>query len=438
VNIIVPKKILGDCRQAMATLPEKHFHCSVSSPPYFGLRSYLADDHPMKKLEIGSESTLELYLEHIVEVYRCVRRVLRDDGLIWVNIGDRFTSGGRRTYDKSIKSGSGFKNQSAGVLRPFDPEGLKHKDLCMLPARVAMALQMDGWYLRAQIPWIKRNCMPESADDRPAVAIEYVFMFSKSKDYFYDGESVKMPVSQNTHPRTAKASQFPAASERDENRRRTTPKAAQSALGSKQHSQWNEAHSGEVSARNRRNSDWLIESWQGMLTDDDGFPVALMVNPKGTTLNHFASYPAKLVEPMIKASTSDGGCCPQCGANWLRVVEEVPDLEHQKQCGGNDQGEYFGKATKDYDANKVQNASDVKRRILAGMTIKKTIGFRPGCECKYPKPVMPARVLDPFHGTGTTSEVAVRLGRDYTGCEISDDYFQQSDVKDGQTALHLI
>lgn len=434
---IIPKKILGDCRESIRSLPENYFHVSVSSPPYWGLRSYLPDNHPMKKLEIGSEETLELYLEHIVEVYREVRRVLRPDGVIWVNIGDRFTSGGRRTYDKSVRSTSGFNNQSAGVMRPVDPKGLKPKDLCMLPARVAMALQNDGWYLRAQIPWIKRNCMPESAEDRPAVAVEYVFMFSKSQNYFYDAEAVKMPVSQKTHPRTAKASAFPAAAERDENRRRINPKAAISALGSKQNAQWQASHSGEVSARNRRNSDWLMESWQGMMTDDDGEPLALIVNPKGERLEHFASYPDKLVEPMIRSSSSDGGCCSKCGANLERITEETPDLEHRKQCGGNDQGEYFGQAHKNFKGNKVQDASDVKRRILASMMIKKTIGFKPTCPCPV-SGVVPCRVMDPFHGTGTTSRVAVNHGRDYTGCEISDDYFKDSDCKDGQTALHLI
>lgn len=434
----------------MRSLPADHFHVVPSSPPYWGLRSYLADDHPLKHLEIGSEPTLELYLEHIVEVYREVKRILRPDGLIWVNIGDRFTSGGRRTYDKSVRSTSGFDNHAAGVMRPFDPAGLKPKDLCMLPARVAMALQNDGWYLRAQIPWIKRNPMPESAEDRPAVAVEYVFLFSKSQNYFYDPEAVKMPVSTNTHPRTAKASEFPSAAERDGNRRRITPKAALSALGSKQNAQWQDSHSGEVSARNRRNSDWLMQSWQGMLTDDDGMPLALIVNPKGEKIEHFASYPDKLVEPMIRSSTSDGGCCPKCGANMERILEETQDLEHQKQCGGDQHGEYFGKATKNFKANKVQDASDVKRRILAGMMIRKTIGYKTTCDCNGKVAIAtgtkealgyrpaPCRVLDPFHGTGTTSRVAVNHGRDYTGCEISDAYFKDSDCKDGQTAMHLI
>lgn len=424
----------------MRSLPANHFHLCVSSPPYWGLREYLPKGHPLKHLEIGNEPTVELYLEHIVEVFAEVARVLRPDGLLWVNIGDKYSSGGRRTYDRNARSKTGIvdNHPSAGVMRPNDPVGIKKKDLLMLPSRVAMALQQAGWYLRAQVPWIKRNAMPESADDRPAVAVEYFFMFSKSEKYFYDCEAVKIAASNNTHPRSSAASMFPTRESRDTDRRRITPKASMDASGSRQNSDFEKHLKGVVGTRNRRNTDWFMESFQGLLLDDDDDPMALIVNPKGTTIKHFASYPPKLIEPIIRCSTSDGGCCPLCGTQWTRVVEDQgPDLEHQKACGADLAGGYDGQATKDFNGAGVQNASDVKRRILAGMRKKKTVGFTQACQCDKYNPV-PCRVVDPFHGTGTTSQVSVGLGREYTGFEISDVYFKDSDAKDSQTGLHLV
>lgn len=424
MSVIVPKKLLGDCRQTLTTLPDKSIHLCVTSPPYWGMRSYLPDGHRDKWLEIGSEETFELYIEHMMQVFRAVKRVLRDDGQLWINLGDRYTSGGRRNYDVNASSAtSQVDNQ-----------------LCMLPQLVAMALQRDGWYLRSMCPWIKRNCMPESTTDRPATALEYFFMFSKQERYFYDSFAVKKAASDNTHPRSA------AASERDyQNNRRRTPKEKSNAVGVKQNESFAAHTKGVMTSRNRRNTDWFMESWQGMLLDSEDNPMALVVNTKGTKIAHFASYPAKLIEPIILCGTSDGGCCPLCGTPLGRIlVEDGPDLEHQKACGSDMLGEYDGQATKDFDGAGVQNASDVKRRILAGMTKKRTVGFSYRCKCIQRQHAgeellpTPCTVLDPFHGTGTTAEAAVRLGRNYIGCELSEEYFKDSDIKDSQTGMILV
>ena len=401
----------------------------------------------MKHLEIGTEPTLELYIEHLLEVFDGVKRVLRDDGVLWVNLGDRYSSGGRRTYDvnKRSKTGCVDNHAAAGVMRPVDPWGVKKKELCLLPVRVAMALQQNGWYLRSMCPWIKRNALPESTADRPANAIEYFFMFSKSPQYFYDPEAVKILASQNTHPRSAAASRYPGrqGTGRDENRRRVTPKEALNEEGARQNSDFTSHVKDLVGQRNRRNTDWFMESFQGLLLDDEEMPMAFVVNPKGTTIQHFASYPPKLIEPIVKCSTSDGGCCPVCGKCYERiVVDEGPDTEHQKACGGDLMGGYVGQATKDFNGAGVQNASDVKRRILDGMRKKRTTGFKRTCSCNIDvcaiKAPDPCVVLDPFSGTGTTSEVACRLGRQPIGFEISDVYFKDSDIKDAQTGLHLV
>jgi DNA modification methylase len=443
--VIIPHKLLGDARAKLAELPENSFQLCVTSPPYWGLRSYLPANHPLKHLEIGTEDTLEQYLANLVEVFTAVHRVLRDDGLLWVNMGDRWTAGSRRQYDRCAKiMGRDEKHPANGVFRPMDPPGLKIKELCLLPQRVAIALQESGWYLRCMCPWIKRNCMPESVKDRPVNALEYFFMFSKQRFYYYDRDAVTVRASDNTHPRAAV---FPHRETRNDNnrrRRRTNPKAALAQIGVKQNPSFQEATSDYLpSRRNWRNTDLFMQSWEGLLGDENGDPLALVVNPKGTTMSHYASYPVSLIRPIIQASTSEGGCCSNCGAPRIRVVEVgEADIERQRQCGGDLLGEYHGQAKKDFKGNGVQDASDVKRRILAGMRERKTVGWNPGCTCDRDQMCSliskPCSVIDPFHGTGTTAQACVELGRHYTGIEISEDYFKDSDRKDSQTALSIV
>ncbi len=617
VNII-PTKLIGDCRQTLKQIPDGSVHVCITSPPYFKLREYLPKGHWNKEREIGQEENFEDYVENLIEAFREVRRLLRDDGTLWVNLGDRYTNAGRSTYDPKGKvMGRDEIHPTAGKKRPADIDGLKKKELCLVPQRIAMqapyiapccvkaevdrawlAAMIDGegcigirrfdsfkdgeqkqdgfvvltvvsnndvellekcvqitgfgsinikqaanttdgrgivsrrdnygwrldgnkavdviraaypyliakrkqacvaytldvlnksgreargngpvpkelqekraflkelinklnqrervdvpswieepkpkiepgWYLRSMIPWIKRNAIPESVKDRPVNALEYVFMFSKTCDYYYDRYAVLTPSSPNTHPRAAV---FPHRQERDQDnsrrRRRTNPKAALDSIGSKQNPSFTKAISNYIPAdRNRRNTDWFLESWQGMLTDDDGYPVALVVNPKGTTIAHFAAYPPKLVEPIILCSTSQAGCCGKCGRPLERVVESVsPDLDKQKSCGGDELGFYTGHARKDYNGAGVQNASDVKRRILAGMTFKKTIDWVRLCDCDPVKSV-PCTVLDPFSGTACTLMVATNLGRHSIGCDINEKYIKSSDARDSQGALSML
>ncbi|MBR0554862.1 site-specific DNA-methyltransferase [Ciceribacter sp. L1K23] len=170
----------GDALTVLRRLPPRHAQCIVTSPPYWGLRDYNISD------QIGLEPTLPQFINSLVSVFREARRVLRDDGVLWLNIGDGFTSGNRgwRAPDK--------KNPARAMsVRPNTPEGLKPKDLLGIPWRLAFALQDDGWYLRADVIWNKPNAMPESVKDRPTRAHEYLFMFSKQEQYFYDREAVK-------------------------------------------------------------------------------------------------------------------------------------------------------------------------------------------------------------------------------------------------------
>jgi site-specific DNA-methyltransferase (cytosine-N4-specific) len=169
----------GDALTALRRLPGRSVQCLVTSPPYWGLRDYNIKD------QIGHEPTLTQFINRLFTVFAEAKRVLKDDGIFWLNIGDGYTSGNRgwRAPDK--------KNPARAMdVRPDTPEGLKPKDLLGIPWRLAFALQDDGWYLRADIVWHKPNAQPESVKDRPTRAHEYLFMFAKSERYYYDREAV--------------------------------------------------------------------------------------------------------------------------------------------------------------------------------------------------------------------------------------------------------
>jgi site-specific DNA-methyltransferase (cytosine-N4-specific) len=177
---------VGDSRAILANVSNGVFQTCVTSPPYWSLRNYNIEG------QIGLEESLDAYIHSLVEVFEQVRRTLRDDGTLWLNIGDSYTSGGRtwRAPDK--------KNPARAMnTRPDTPEGLKPKDLIGVPWRLAFALQTAGWYLRMDNIWHKPNAQPESVRDRPTRAHEYLFLFSKSERYFYDNQAVRGPNDRN-------------------------------------------------------------------------------------------------------------------------------------------------------------------------------------------------------------------------------------------------
>ena len=185
------KIICGDSKEVLKTLEAESVQVCITSPPYFGLRDYGMEG------QIGLEETPEEYTQKLVGVFREVRRVLRKNGTLWLNLGDSF-------YNYRPGKGSGqtrqsFSRHKASVI-PSVPRraniilsGLKEKDLIGIPWRVAFALQVDGWYLRSDIIWAKKNCMPESVQDRPTRSHEYIFLFSKSSKYYYDADAIKEP-----------------------------------------------------------------------------------------------------------------------------------------------------------------------------------------------------------------------------------------------------
>lgn len=175
--------LVGDAHTLLAHMGSCRFRCCITSPPYWGLRDYGIAG------QVGAEPDLREYIERLVAIFRQVRRTLTDDGTLWLNLGDSYTSGNRRWRDNDKKNAA-----RAMTYRPPTPEGLKPKDLIGVPWRVAFALQADGWYLRSDIVWNKPNCQPESVKDRPTRSHEYLFLFSKSEKYYYNQAMICEPT----------------------------------------------------------------------------------------------------------------------------------------------------------------------------------------------------------------------------------------------------
>jgi hypothetical protein len=262
----------------------------------------------------------------MVEVFREVRRVTRDDGVLWLNLGDSYAGSGCGSNDYRENGVSISKNdQKYQGQKPGGVPGLKPKDLCMIPFRVAMALQADGWYLRSVLPWVKRNCMPESCSDRPTSAIEYVFLMTKSARYFYDGDAIRCPSSDSylndsrpqgiLRQKVNKRSKYPDEGQFKKQdltgnptytgfNERYNAKMARNGTNIKGHSgNFNangEPEAGDGITRNYRNSDPFFESWQG-LYQEQGEPLAFVINPQARPELHFAC-----VDDQTEALTTDG------------------------------------------------------------------------------------------------------------------------------------
>lgn len=393
--------LVGDCLEWLRTFPDNHFHCVVTSPPYYGLRDYGVAG------QIGLEESPAAFLAKMVEVFREVRRVLREDGTCWVNMGDSYATtpgqqGNGQMRGRGIVGARGGLNTSRGM-------GFKPKDLMGMPWRLAFALQDDGWWLRQDIIWSKPNPMPESVTDRCCKSHEYLFLLTKRSRYFYDAEAVKEPVSGTANARgggvneKAKAPQGWDTSS-GEGGHGTVHREGRTngTVRTKQNDSFSAAVNGLVSTRHKR-SVWTIQT-------------------EACRDAHFATFPQALVRPCVLAGSSAGGACSGCGTPLTRVIEKgEADLEHQRACGGDLHGEYHGKATKDFKSAKAEDASEVKARILRGMVERKTVGWERGCKCEGTT-IVPCRVADIFGGSGTTGMVALELGRSAVLIEINPEY----------------
>ena len=344
------KIINADVLAGLRQLADESVHCIVTSPPYLGLRNYGVEG------QLGLEATPEEFIAKMVLVFREVRRVLRKDGTLWLNMGDGYAGSGKGP-SKSLNKNNG---RSTGVSKPFTgdggfhraalqqgalgnawvsaPKGFKQKDLMGIPWMLAFALRADGWYLRQDIIWHKPNPMPESVTDRCTKSHEYIFLLSKNARYYYDNEAIKEPV----------ACQYPAQSDRDANRRRpgvnpnaswndklfqayrdgVTGKTGEMKLtrGGKIPSGWDTrkgtSHH-ELNGRYLRpkQNESFTSSVCGLVGDRNKRSV-WTIPTQAFRESHFATYPEKLVEPCIKAGCPPGGTVidPFTGSGTTGVV----------------------------------------------------------------------------------------------------------------------
>jgi len=412
---------IGDCREKLKELPNNFFHTVITSPPYWGLRDYgtgkweggsencshiagksrndadrefgtgetlivqyrdVCKDCGAVRVDsqIGMEESPEEYVNQIVRVFREVWRVLRDDGTLWLNLGDSYSSGGRSTTTNQSVRG----DKDYGVTRPPVTKSLKPKDLVGIPWRVALALQADGWYLRQDIIWHKPNPMPESVKDRCTKAHEYIFLLTKSEKYFYDVNAIREENTwEESKPR-------PSGMERNGAKYRDKVKYGGGGTGFAGHSGTLKADGTSLNhpmGRNKR-SVWTVP-----------------VKPYNEA--HFAVFPTDLIEPALLA-----GCppkiCSECGTPYERemVTTEVPNRETRDNMVG---------VIPKRDKTSRMNSKDMKPLI------QEDRGFTKNCSCSGDKSES-GRVLDPFGGSGTTALVADRNGRSATIIELNEKY----------------
>jgi DNA modification methylase len=529
----------GDCRDTLKTIPSGTIQCCVTSPPYWGLRSYLPKGHPDKHREIGQEKTPEEFVATMVDVFREVRRCLHSSGTIFLNLGDSFYNGrcsvsglylrkdltGRerqyaanelfkvwkagierkgegyvqtllspslheaqqaegacilqellqkeleayRASHQRQEEGSPNGNDSsvgrevcllrgdtddislsrphkrrrservskkqpapncsqgdggriaegqiqdsllelqfgAGDLRllsslefnvaeiPNSLQGyfcetgaIKPKDLCMIPWRVALALQADGWYLRSVICWVKKSCMPESVTDRPTNSWEPIFLLAKNSSYFYDAFAVRERGAESSVERY-KYEMMVGAKERNGGGR---PNDAANTPGMKEYTGY----------RNQRNV-WHL-------------------GPEPFSDAHFATFPSEIPKRAIMAGTSERGCCPECFAPWVRVVERD---QYKPEIGKRNVDESRGDKTR-----------KISGKEFAEQVQTRSTGWRASCTCGR-EDTIPCTVLDPFLGSGTVGKVAQDLGRRWIGCELNSDYSEMQARRTAQMGLIL-
>lgn len=421
---------LGEARRVLAALPERSVQTVVTSPPYWGLRDYDSPD------QIGLEPSPEFYTEAIVSVFAAVRRVLRDDGTVWLNLGDSYSGAGYSNHDGT----GGAQRSDGGKQRHLltSMTGLKAKDLCMIPARVALALQSDGWYLRSDVVWAKPNCMPESVTDRPTQAHEHVFLLSKRSTYFYDAEAVREAFETTTMPgsriqttehygaenggNTGLTGHLAEVKERLRDERRPQvealdgmePEAARGPDGRRQ----THVEAREGSHQHRDGERWphAGRNMRNVWT----------IATESTPDAHFATFPRELARRCIAAGTSEHGACPACGSPWRRVIERTG---HE--------------ATREA-AHQPGNTETKTDSTGWAPATRWTDQWEPSCGCAsgdgntaegYPPKLAACVVLDPFVGSGTTALVARKMGRHAIGIDLNEAYLGIAERRLGQLSL---
>jgi len=478
----------------MAEIPNECVQMVCTSPPYWGLRKYegqqeliWGDNHcehewareerwlhrgstqsPLEnkggrmtqdktsdgccslcgawKGAFGLEPTPEMYVQHTIEILREVRRVLRKDGVVFWNIGDSYAAGKGTCFNPGGGKGSFSTHgdrKDAGVY-PLDrgnvsmlkAQGLKPKDLCLIPFHIAIAAQQDGWWIRSVIIWNKPNPMPESVTDRPTNSYEFILMLTKSGTIQYWTHPRKRGTRQQPKPdyiwihrRTGLVVDYQPVSDRivkkfwtrhnlwrghdyywDADAVREPSLCMQFGSAQRDTRETHGIGSGnsginEAKRRARENGGFGGRNLRDVWT----FPT--MPYPEA----HFAVFPEKLPELCIKAATSEKGCCSKCGAPWARVIAKTGHINSREP------------------AHVPGNTPTKVDSTGWASTTRATDEWRPSCSCGLPP--IPCIVLDPFAGTGTTLWVAKKLGRRAIGYDISQAYCQLALERNRQMAL---
>lgn len=468
--------VVGHVLDGLAGLTEKSVHMVWTSVPYWGLRSYntqpvtwggsprcahvfgaavapplpggrqgkrgqRADRGNIKAIEAhrlrgqfcqycnawsgehGLEPSLDLWLAHEVIVWRAIRRVLRDDGIAWVNVGDAYAS------TPNGNSAASYKGKDDRTFRdkPHSTVGgrFKLKDRLMMPARLAIALQDDGWYLRDEVVWHKLNPMPTSVTDRTTPAHEMVYMLAKKRRYFYDNVATMEPIKE------ASVQKYQAAAAKGDDADGKLGLTRDDEFpGQRQRDRHGDAILRALASPSHQNKDETLVAHRKWTSKEEGWDetkFARMGANKRSVWSiatepfhekHFATAPTAVVVPAILAGTSARGVCPHCGAPWKRIkVKQFvpqPDVSHEK-------GARLAEDHQDAVGAGFSRWGDSER----GSNLVETTGWERGCKCPADPPV-PATVLDPFGGAGTTALCADRLGRDAILIELNPDYAEMA------------
>jgi len=368
---------VGDARETLAELPESSVHMVMTSPPYFGLRDYGADG------QIGLEDSLDEYIAELVGVFREVRRVLRPDGAAWLNLGDSYAgSGGSGGQWNSEESGSveyaGDRGDSYNG--PLNESGFGRKNKMLVPHRVAIALQADGWVVRNDCTWVKPNPMPSSVTDRLTTSTEQVFHLVPEPDYWYDLDAVREPYAESSRERY-------------------------------EYGYDPDRPSADVTDNPQTNGEEISPNTAGK-NPGDVFEVTTKPFPEA----HFAVYPPELCEKPIKA-TCPPQVCADCGAPYERDVDRDPG-----EYDYSDRGEEM-----DGDRGQIQASGAQLSTPTAEFN-----GWSATCDCDTDA-TEPGIALDPFAGAGTTARVAKDLGRRFVGIDLNPEYVAMAQKRVGVT-----
>ena len=444
----------GNVTDVLDQMEEKSVHCIVTSPPYYGLRNYdlpptvwggqkncphywsessqpttklgmsgntngisknyinpgkiyAPSDVPLRGMQclecdawlgcLGLEPSIKMFVEHIVYIFRKAWRVLRDDGTLWLNLGDSYAGSGKRTQEHANPGLSKSAKRDAVNLPNYLPEGVKRKDLMGMPWRVALALQDDGWYLRSDIIWQKLNAFPESVKDRPSKSHEYIFLLTKKEKYFYDRDAIRQPLALSSVKRLEEKSFWDQVGG-------DTDYEVDGMSSRKTLENFKKAYDDEKELGANKRTVWPISSGSKRLP-------------------HYATFPPQMVEPCVLAGTSEHGVCNQCGAPYRRETKQKSSTMNLRV---RDAKKGISEFKTGFDG-KVNATEDEIENYTEETVITTTKGKTNWLvDCKCSEGVIPATVMDIFSGSGTTGLVALRYNRSYVGIELSQKYIDIS------------